>query len=152
MQMKTSQLAMPVSMMIAAYVVRLTVVGLIWSWLHKMRSVSCECSGTWKREFLYWSLAGDVVLRLLVYAVYDQIPSFVKSIIALYDLFQLGMLWSYARDLQKAACECSDSWKRELAQSWPVFRLGVLVGLLQVAVLFAFLMVSVKNDSRRGRA
>lgn len=132
--------------MLAAYCVRLTVIGLIWSWLHKMRSASCECSGTWKREFLYWSLAGDVVMRLIIYAAYDSVPSWAKGAVALFDLFQLALLWSYATDLQRAACACSSGWKRELAQSWPVFRLGVIVGFFHMTMYFAYLLVHIKES------
>lgn len=136
-------------MMIAAYVVRLVVVGLVWSWLHKMRSAPCECSGTWKRDFLYWSLVSDLVLRLLAYSVYDKVSDWMKIAIAVFDLYQMGLLWSYARDMQKASCECSEDWKRELAQSWPVFRLGVLLGVLQMAFLVAFLVVSVSKKKKK---
>lgn len=122
--------------MIAAYAIRLVISSVLWSWIHKMRSETCECSGTWKREFLYWSLPLELAGRLVMYELIYEVPKAVKIAAIAFDGIQLGMLWSYARDTQAAACECSAGWRRALAQSWPVFRLGVIAGYL--GLVFAF--------------
>ena len=138
------------------YAARVVMSGSILYWLHKMRDAPCACAKSWKRDFLYWSLAGDLVVRLAVlyagpdfYGDVGGLKVALRLSFAAFDVFQLAVLWSYARDLQMAACQCSAGWQRELALSWPVFYLGYVAGALSLTGL---IVATVKDGAgpRRG--
>lgn len=134
---------MPSALLVLMFATRVVLSGSILYWLHQMREAPCACAKSWKKDFLFWSLSGDLIFRLaLLYAGHETIvrdkTGLMMSLrlsLAAFDVFQLAVLWSYARDLQKAACECSEGWQRKLALSWPVFYLGYAAGALALTWL-----------------
>ena len=132
------------TMLMISFSARAVLTGSILYWLHRMRAAPCACASSWKRDFLYWSLPVDLVARLVLYSSMDSLQRLpwgvyasARFAIAAFDIFQLAVLWSYARDLQREACECSAAWQRELALAWPVFYLGYAAGVLHLAMAFA---------------
>ena len=128
--------------MVVALVIRVAFVSIQLVWLRKVSGCESECKGasSWKRKYLFWALIFDVLIRAGIYLVYDQVPMWVKSAVAIHDIFQLSILWSYATDLEKTACECSAGWMRDIAQGWPIMRLGMVLGAFHFAVYFAYLL------------
>jgi hypothetical protein len=133
-----------------AWLVRLSFVITILVWIDRMKKTPCECSGSWKREYVFWSMIVDVILRAGMYAFFDSLPGWSKAMIAVYDLVQLTVLWSYTIDLEKKRCECSRGWIRDTAQAWPILRLGILVGALQFAFLFAPMLIQATKHEKKG--
>nr|WRJ69925.1 hypothetical protein TetV2_00480 [Oceanusvirus sp.] len=134
-----------------AWLLRLSFVVTMLVWIDKMKKSTCECSGTWKREYVFWSLIVDVVVRAGMYAFFESVPTWAKALIGLYDLVQLSILWSYATDLEKASCACSGGWMRDTAQAWPILRVGMIVGALQFAFLFSFMLSEAMGDKKNSK-
>ncbi|AUF82613.1 hypothetical protein TetV_531 [Tetraselmis virus 1] len=129
-----------VPLVLLAWLLRVAFVSVMLVWLKKMDNTNCDCARSWKRNYLFYSIIADVVVRGAMYSFYSKVPGFVKNLVVVHDLYQMSLLWSYATDLEKEACACSAGWMRDVAQGWPVLRLGMILGAFQFAILFAYML------------
>lgn len=130
---------------IAVAVASLSLSGVVIYWTNELQTNACGCSDSWKREFLMWGYIVNVVLKLAILAL----PNMTKSSkpLQLYQIASVGalafnvtlfaVLLSYAVELERLKCKCSEGWKRRVAFIWPV----VYFSLLAMALLMVLAIV-----------
>jgi hypothetical protein len=132
-----------------AFAAKIAAVVTVATWIGKMkrRDGACACSAGWKREYLFWALMADLLAGFALALFVDRVPALLVVLFVAHEICLLTVLSVYARDLQRARCQCSEGWMREVAQAWPVFRAGMAAGVLQ---LLGLALVAMASD--RGRA
>ena len=123
----------------------LTLSGVVVYWTNELRTNACGCSESWKREFLMWGYIVNIVLKLAILAIPTMTKSakpFQMYLIASGGALALNVtlfatLLSYAVELERLKCKCSEGWKRRVAFIWPV----VYFALLAMALLIALAIV-----------
>ena len=133
-----------------AFLVKVAAVVTVATWIGKMKrkdrqDEACACSAGWKREYIFWSLMADLLAGFALALFFDRAPALLVALLVAHEICLMTVLSVYARDLQRARCECSEGWMREVAQAWPVFRAGMAAGVLQMLGLALLALAATKK-------
>ena len=108
-------------------------------WTREMGA--CPCAASWKRGFLMWGYAVFIVTRLLILlrptdrtAYFNVYFPFIAASLV-FNIVLFGVLLSYARDLEKLKCECSEGWQRKVAFVWPAVYFSLLSFLVTILLV-----------------
>lgn len=129
---KTGDALSPLTLLSLA--TRVFLSGALVQWTFQLERASCECSRSWKRDYVRYSYIVDVVLRLMLYVLPVRPAPFLLAVVV-FDVAQFGVLLSYANELERSECECSEGWKRTLAFVWPVIYFSFVAMILSFGLL-----------------
>ena len=124
---------------IVSGLIMITVNVLILLYVLNLEKENCECSKSWKRDFIkYFSMIliasnlFTMVVPNLNKLVLGKLVMVLFGLLSLANIVHLGVLISYYYDLRKLikdGCSCADSWQKHLLVV-PLALFAVLVVLL----------------------
>jgi hypothetical protein len=119
--------------------------GIVLYWTQELSKQACACSKSWKRDFLTWGHAISIALRVafLIFSEWE-FDRMVMVGLSVFHVALMGIMLSYATDLERMKCECSEGWKRRVAFFWPV----VYFSMIALAFLLAITIYLVANKAK----
>ena len=119
-------------------IINITIYVIILVYLFQMNSKLCQCSSSWKKEFIKFFCFYAILRSILSVIFFENLRKELflrKSLIALVVVDALLFIsfliitLTYISQLKKEKCFCSKNWKREFTWvlSW------IMVGLLSIA-------------------
>lgn len=117
----------------------------IVQWTFQLEREACRCSRSWKRDYVRTSYLADVVLRILLFVLRDRPkPKPLLLAVFAFDVAQFAVLLSYAVELERAECGCSEGSQRVLAFVWPVIYFSFVAMIFSFALMVGAIVGSAK--------
>lgn len=94
---------------------------IVW-WTLELQKKNCECSASWKRDYVRYSCSLSLILDILFLFAKPKLSRWASLLLLAFLLSTYGVLLDYARDLRRNEqdCPCSDDWGRTVAFVWPI--------------------------------
>jgi len=125
---------------------------LIINYVRKLERVSCECSESWKRNYIkYYSLI-TVVLTAVICLVplflqlakikYNVVEimshkavSLVSYLYTLFGIVNIYALFTYSQTIVLSGCDCSHSWERTFIYYYSMLVMSLYVFLASFVII-----------------
>lgn len=134
-----------------SFLLNLVVYGILISWVADLRrNPACDCSKSWKRDFIV--VSSVLQLGLSAGAVFAGSPA-LRLAMLLNQLVNFAVCISYVVDIRRACADrkvCSATWKAEFAIIYPSISLSLAA--LAIILSAAGLVTVAAARSANGRA
>ena len=117
----------------------------IYTWTNTLTQIDCKCSDSVIRNIL--NAIALIFLIMIPYRIYNYkdgfYQSYFKTFIFLLSIIYYSLIIYYIDKLNKTACECSDSWKKDYSFITSILFLSLII-LLIIAKLVLFSRINNK--------
>lgn len=117
----------------------------MYTWTNTLTQIDCKCSDSVIRNIL--NAIALIFLIMIPYRIYNYkdgfYQSYFKTFIFLLSIIYYSLIIYYIDKLNKTACECSDSWKKDYSFITSILFLSLII-LLIIAKLVLFSRINNK--------
>lgn len=104
----------------------------IYTWTNNLKQIDCKCSDTLTRDIL--NVLALIFLIIIPYKIYNYkhrfLQTYFKTFLGLLSIIYYSLIIYYIDKLNKIACECSNSWKKNYSFISSITFLSIIVVLI----------------------
>ena len=112
----------------------------IYSWTNNLKQINCKCSDNITRDII--NAIALIFLIITPYRIYNYKDRFFtsnfKNFLLILSIIYYSLTIYYIDKLNRTACECSDSWKKDYSFISSIVFLSLIILLIIIKfVLFS---------------